>query len=553
MRKKSFGLIILAVAGLMVGIAACGTVITPLDEAPNSQEAVEAEAVVEAPLTATPTVAEPTPTPLQTTTLVPASPTVTTEPLPPTPTATLVVKPTVAESAPPVSSGPQTYVVKQFDTLLGIAVEFDTTVEALVAANGLNPNEFLQIDQELYIPAPGEVVTAPAADPILTEESQSDQTDGDVITLPDNNAAAQNTAVDSKPIVESNPAPAVAVGQEAVGSSPGQSLTVPPTPIPLPGGPPPVISAAPNINPLTGLPVDDPAKLNRRPLMVRIGNDAGARTAQVGTSRADLVYEEITEWWVTRFTAIFLGDTPESVGPIRSVRLVNVQLVPQYQGALAHSGGSDEVRWEISQAPLVNIDEFYSPAPFFYRPNEGWQTRLSLDTQTARNYISANGLEAAVKLPSFLFSDTIQEGAPAPDIYIPYPQASSFTEWHYEPTSGRYLRWIDGTPLIDQLSGQVGADNVIVYFAEHQTTDIVEDSVGGRSIRIFVNGSGPAWFFRDGKLNKGFWQSDGTRPPYFTFEDGRPYPLKPGKTWIQLVPTFFTIGLNSPDEAISNP
>jgi hypothetical protein len=90
---------------------------------------------------------------------------------------------------------------------------------------------------------------------------------------------------------------------------------------------------------------------------------------------------------------------------------------------------------------------------------------------------------------------------------------------------------------------------VIIYFAEHQETEIVEDANGATSIRIIVNGKGPAWFFRDGKLNKGFWETDGTRTPYFAYEDGSPYHLKPGNTWVEVVPPYFTIGLNSPDEA----
>jgi hypothetical protein len=285
--------------------------------------------------------------------------------------------------------------------------------------------------------------------------------------------------------------------------------------------------------------------------MVRIGNDVGARQSQIGFNSADMVYEEITEWWVTRFTAIFLAETPNTVGPVRSARLINIQLVPQYQGALAHSGGSDPVRWEISQAPIANLDEFYNPAPYFYRPNQGWQTRLAIDAGAARDYLVAKGLDAPVSLHGFAFSDTLDRGQPAENIYIPYPRATSFTQWRYDPATGQYLRWIDGAPLVDVNSGQVSADNVIIYFAPHQETDIVEDANGATSIRIQMNGKGLAWFFRDGKLNKGFWQTDGTRTPYFGFEDGSPYPLKPGRTWVEVVPTYFKIGLNGPEEASS--
>jgi hypothetical protein len=328
----------------------------------------------------------------------------------------------------------------------------------------------------------------------------------------------------------------------------------PPTATPLPTSTPlPTITHAEGINPLTGLPLADPAVLKRRPLMVRIGNDVGARP-QRGLNLADMVYEEIVEWWTTRFTAIYLSETPELLGPIRSVRLINLQLVPQYGGALAHSGGSDPVRWEVSQSSITDLDQFYNPDPYHHLPNEGWQTRAVFNAQVARAYMAKKKLEAAVPLQGFLFSETIETGEPGENIYIYYPRSTCFTEWHYDAASGKYGRWIIGSPLTDALDGkQIAASNVIVYFAEHQDTDIVEDSNGATSVRIIVNGKGPAWFFRDGKLNKGFWETDGTRTPYFTLEDGTPYSLKPGNTWVEVVPMYYVIGINSADEASSKP
>ena len=83
---------------------------------------------------------------------------------------------------------------------------------------------------------------------------------------------------------------------------------------------------------------------------------------------------------------------------------------------------------------------------------------------------------------------------------------------------------------------QIAAANVIIYFAEHLPTDIVEDINGATSIRIIANGLGTAWLLRDGKILKGNWSTDGGEMPNFIFNDGRSMPLKPGNTWIQLVP-----------------
>jgi hypothetical protein len=308
-----------------------------------------------------------------------------------------------------------------------------------------------------------------------------------------------------------------------------------------------------NINPLTGLKVDDPALLQRRPLMVRVGNDPVARP-QVGLNQADMVYEEITEWWVTRFTAIFLSQDPTTVAPIRSARLINTQLVPQYQGALGNSGGSDGVRWELSQTDLVDMDEFFVPQPYFYRENEGWQTRLAFDATVARDYLKDESLELSSGLRGFVFSDRIDETilpsgvmTDATEVIIPFPQQTSEATWRYDPATGKYQRFTVGEPHVDSNGEPITASNVIIYFADHQATDIVEDSNGATSIRIIINGRGAAWLLRDGKIVKGNWETDGTQTPAFVFDDGTAMPLKPGNVWVQVVPLEYFITIDGAD------
>jgi hypothetical protein len=180
------------------------------------------------------------------------------------------------------------------------------------------------------------------------------------------------------------------------------STSIPPTDTPLPPTVTPTLAPTlpprpENENPLTGLSVADSAVLQRRPVHVRVGNDPGARP-QVGLGAADLVYEEVVEWWVTRYTAVYLSQAPEMVAPIRSARLINTQLTRQYDAALINSGGSDGVRWELSQQPVVNLDEYFWPQPYFYRENEGWQTRLAVNVADAYQLMGREEMSAAVQL-----------------------------------------------------------------------------------------------------------------------------------------------------------
>ena len=164
--------------------------------------------------------------------------------------------------------------------------------------------------------------------------------------------------------------------------------------------------------------------------------------------------------------------------------------------------------------------------------------------------------KADVKLRGFVFSPKIEvKDLPkeavgdAKEVIIPYPQQTSEAKWQYDPASGNYLRFITGEPMEDFDGNQLTATNVIIYFAEHQETDIVEDSNGATSIRININGLGTAWLLRDGKILKGNWETNGRETPNFIFNDSRPMPLKPGNTWVEVVPPDYQIEIDGVSHA----
>jgi hypothetical protein len=322
---------------------------------------------------------------------------------------------------------------------------------------------------------------------------------------------------------------------------------VPPTPIPLDT---PIIQpladtsttvatrTPADVNPLTGLKVDDPKKLQRRPLLVRIGNDPIIRP-QTGLSSADLVFEEIMDGWsMTRMTAVYLAEDPETVGPVRSARLINLELAPQFDGALAHSGASDRIRWLISQASFVNLDEFFNPEPYWYKPNADWRGRLFTGVPRLRNYLRKKGLEQAVHLDSWTFDPSPPSGQSATTIELPYPRRSE-VRWKYNSASSTYLRWDGGEPHTDAATArQLSAANVIVLFAQHEKTDIVEDTNGATAIQIVLSGQGKVLLCRDGVAVEGTWQREETGDLIQFYDTtGQPLKLKPGNSWIEVVPT----------------
>ena len=108
------------------------------------------------------------------------------------------------------------------------------------------------------------------------------------------------------------------------------------TPTPLPG----------DIAPFTGLGAENPDNLRRRPILICVNNDPVGRSAHYGLSLADLVYEYIVDGFsMTRLTAIYQSHDATRVGPVRSARYPNLWITYMYDGVLACSGGSDQIRY----------------------------------------------------------------------------------------------------------------------------------------------------------------------------------------------------------------
>ncbi len=96
-----------------------------------------------------------------------------------------------------------------------------------------------------------------------------------------------------------------------------------------------------NRNPLTGEIVENPDDLAQRPLAIKISNSPpGQVRPQSGLNDAAIMVEHLAEGAVTRLTGIFYGKWPEKVGPVRSARLIDLELPAMYDAGLAYSGAS---------------------------------------------------------------------------------------------------------------------------------------------------------------------------------------------------------------------
>lgn len=312
-----------------------------------------------------------------------------------------------------------------------------------------------------------------------------------------------------------------------------------PTPVPV-DTPTPQPS---NVAPFTGLPVDDPAKLKRMPIFICVNNDSVGRSAHYGLSLADLVYEYIVDGFsLTRLTAMYQSQDAQRVGPVRSARYPNIWMVQMYGGALACSGGSDQIRYLLKNEvgfPYLDAD-IDDPSNNRYFTNLGtdYRTRLQARTDGVRQWLADQGIKTDWNLPGFAFNPQAPAGAAGPGttIKISYPGGNDVV-WTYNPQLGGYTRdQGGGQPEIDPASGKpIVAANVVVLAAQHELTDIVEDSLGTKGVNIKLHEFGDLRVFRDGNVYEGTWRASQTAPPRWLGAGEAPIPLKPGQSWIQVV------------------
>jgi len=311
------------------------------------------------------------------------------------------------------------------------------------------------------------------------------------------------------------------------------------------------------INPLTGLPVSDPSRLQRKPVFVKVSNYPDIGRPHAGLSSADLVFEYYIGSGQNRFMAVFYGQDATQIGPVRSGRRVDAEIVPMYNGILGY-GSADADTDAVIVSTLGNyaISHLEGPCPAFCGEDTHSATGVFANSAAISEYVDMQGWENnAPDLPGMLFQKNPPDKmVPAEKLTILYNYYNR-GEWRYDEVSGKYLRWIEdiedfGTedetiqmiPLVDRNTGeQLAFSNIILIKAEHE-----ELAPTAHEIKVRDNNSGrPAFLFRDGTMAAGGWATPNDSDPIqFTFSDGSFLPLKPGNTWIVMM------GINATFEEI---
>lgn len=294
-----------------------------------------------------------------------------------------------------------------------------------------------------------------------------------------------------------------------------------------------VLAQEPETCPLTGEEPRRKSLLDRPAVAVKIENAPIAYPLS-GLEDADIVYEELVEGGVTRFMAIYHCADTQKAGPIRSARMVDPAIMTPITRILAFSGGNRTVLDNLSEHDIVQIEETAAGEAMQRIPRDGltFEHTLYADSAAVRKL---GGEEFDEPPPDdFEFGDVEARGRKARSITITFSNATTVSyEWNGE----RWARSQGGAPFESENHGQIGVDNVIVEEHTLRLSEVV-DVTGTPSVEIAdKSGSGKAVLFRDGRAYVGNWNRESVEDAVsFETKGGETMVLKPGNTWVHLVP-----------------
>ncbi len=295
--------------------------------------------------------------------------------------------------------------------------------------------------------------------------------------------------------------------------------------------------------PLTGVASDD---VTERPsLAVKIENSPESRP-QTGLEKTDMVFEEVVEGGITRFIAIFHSQVPSEIGPIRSVRPMDANVVAPLGGLLVYSGGQSAFLGLAPKAGLQVISMDAGGAGFYRSsarsaPHNVYGTPKTFWSQATKKHKAAPEQQFSYSTDG-AGSTASTTGKTASKVSVAMSQSNT-PRWTWNEKSSTYLRSEGSTPSKSADGVRLAATNVVVL-----TVDVVntkyKDPAGNPVPETEIIGKGKALIASGGKAVEATWEKKKQSSPISLTVDGQAVKLAPGNTWVELMPSTWkwTVG-----------
>lgn len=330
---------------------------------------------------------------------------------------------------------------------------------------------------------------------------------------------------------------AALLGTSLLAACSGSAESAPePSPVAAPTEEPPPPAPEP-VDPLTGMAPAPSAPL----VAVKIDNAPLARPFHKGLEAASVVYHELVEGGATRLLALYSQPPDIEIGPIRSFRESDIDLLLQHgPAAVGFSGANDGVlasfRRAVSNGQLVDVT--YDTHPGLYRIGERRRDAKNFYASPARMAQTAAGAAPARDIGWTFDPAPRPDATPGTAARVVFSDRTT-VELRYDPASTRYGVFEQGAGLSGASPANVLVMQVPVVASQYR------DVTGAVTPFTGTIGAGTLDVLRDGTRVTGQWQrpsaADGTR---LVDAAGVPIALKPGPTWVLLQPAGLPLSIS---------
>ena len=259
---------------------------------------------------------------------------------------------------------------------------------------------------------------------------------------------------------------------------------------------------------------------------------------QKGLDAADVIFVTQVEAGLTRLMAIYTSQYPEEVGPVRSARISDIDILAQFgRVGFMYSGSQSKLRPVLSEANIVNLSAERNP-PSIYVTDPDREPPYAMMVRIPALLEKADGIDL-VKPIGIEHGDLAESAIPIKSARVDWPNAKYEIFW--SDIEARFLLDFDGEPNLDEKGNRLGSPMMVIQLIDIYPSEY-GDKFGGITPKNDVVGSGIAYLLRNGKVTKVNWSR--TAPELetkWTLDDGTAAKFERGQIWFFLtdqVPKF---------------
>lgn len=282
-------------------------------------------------------------------------------------------------------------------------------------------------------------------------------------------------------------------------------------------------------NSISGLPGGD------GPILAVKIDDTRPAHPQIGVEDADIVYIEQVEGGLTRLAAIFSSKIPQLIGPVRSARISDIELLQQYgRVGFSYSGAQTKMRPVIAAADLEDLGaQNHSSTIYTTDPNRIPPYAMVLRADLLMQFVKDRNISLAQsKAMGWSFGDAPTGGQEIDSVHISWPASSYDAHWSQE--ENRWLLDHSSEPDISASGTRLGASTLVVQMVSI-TDSIYKDKVGGITPVSATVGSGRGYILRNGRVYQALWsRPDATSGTQWRTSTGEEITFAQGHIWVAL-------------------